>query len=490
MSAERAARISVRILAAFACAAFLAIIFRDARRNPAPDFSMYYTGARALIEGDRLRDLYDWTWFERAMSRAGIDDQLGAWVPNPPLTMLPMVPLTLFSPRTAMWIWNCISLGLLIATLWTLSRISRIRFEYIALLAACGSVAFYMNFVFGQYYVVLLFLLTLACYYLERNRPSAAGILCGVAFGLKLYGGPFLLYFAARRNWRAFAAMSATILSLTALTIGLFGWRDVLHYATQILPRTADSGSQGLYHPTVASLTTMLRRSFIPEAELNPHPAFNAPWAFFFLRTFILLSVLSFALIGLRKPGGSSERHAFAWFTITVLLLSPHTPHYTFLILLLPVVLLLQTALFVQRFLLVVWFTLMTLNLPFTALFPKVWLLLLLYLACGFRYWRSARPRWMIAAAVCILASAGIDAHIHVAAYEQEPGRWFQPFAVEEGELFSSFPAVTTSGVFYQAMGGRRYVLHWLHGSTIEELRFNGNALHPVALAPRGPGSI
>ena len=65
------------------------------------------------------------------------------------------------------------------------------------------------------------------------------------------------------------------------------------------------------------------------------------------------------------------------------------TAHYTFLILLLPVVLLLQTAPFVQRVLLVVWFTLLTLNLPFPALFPKVWLLLLLYAACGFRYWRS-----------------------------------------------------------------------------------------------------
>jgi len=150
-------------------------------------------------------------------------------------------------------------------------------------------------------------------------------------------------------------------------------------------------------------------------------------------------------------------------------------------------VLLLEAAPIVQRLLLVVWFTLMTLNLPFAALFPKVWLLLFLYAACGFAYWRSVQPRWMIATALCVLAFAGIDAHIHMAAYEQEPGRRFQPFAVEKGKLFSSFPAVTTSGVFYQTMGGRRYVLHWLHGTTIEELRFDGNALRPVALAPGGP---
>jgi hypothetical protein len=129
----------------------------------------------------------------------------------------------------------------------------------------------------------------------------------------------------------------------------------------------------------------------------------------------------------------------------------------------------------------------MTLNLPFAALFPKVWLLLLLYVVCGLAYWRSVQPHWMIATATGILAIAIFDAHIHMAAYEQEPGRRFQPFAVEKGQLFSSLPAVTTSGVFYQAMGGRRYVLHWLHGTTIEELRFDGSALRPAAIAPGGP---
>lgn len=487
MRAERTARILARLLAITLFVVFLATAFREAWNSPTPDFPSYYTGAKALVEGDHLRDFYDWTWFKRAMSRAGIDDQLGTWVPHTPLTMLPLVPLTPFAPQTARRIWISVSLALLLATLWLLSRASGIPIEYLALLAACGFTSFYMNFILGQYYVVLLFLLTFAYYCLERDRPVTAGVLCGLAFGLKLYGGPFLLYFAVRRNWRAVAGMAVTSVGLAALVIGLFGWRDFVYYATLVLPRTLESGSVDPYHPAVANLSTMLRRAFIPEPEFNPHPAFEDPWLFFFLRTLVLLAILAYGLLALRKSGGTPERHAFAWFTTIVLMLSPSTAHYTFLILLLPVVLLLQTAPFVQRLLLVVWFTLMTLNLPFAALFPKVWLLLLLYAACGFRYWRSVRPRWMITAAACILLLAFLDAHIHMAAYEQEPGRRLQPFAVENGKLFSSFPAVTTSGVFYQAIGGRRYVLHWLHGTTVEELRFDGNALHPVAIAPGGP---
>ena len=46
----------------------------------------------------------------------------------------------------------------------------------------------------GQYYVFFLFLLTLAFYCLDRAKSMRSSLLCGVAFGLKLYVGPFLLY--------------------------------------------------------------------------------------------------------------------------------------------------------------------------------------------------------------------------------------------------------------------------------------------------------
>ena len=487
MSTEQALRIGARSFASVVCLVFLATTFRAAWKSATPDFPSYYTGAKALIEGERLRDLYDWTCFKRAMSRAGIDDQLGTWVPQTPLTMLPMVPLTPFAPQTARRIWIAVSLSLLIVTLWVLSRLSSLRIEHLILLAACGFVSLHMNFVLGQYYVLLLFLLAMAYYCLERAHPTAAGILCGVAFGLKLYGGPFLLYFAVRRNWRAVAGMAVTIFGTIALTIGLFGWNEFTHYATRILPRTLDGGSVDPYHPTIASLSTMLRRTFMAEPEFNPHPILNAPWLFFFLRTLSLLAIVAYGLLALRKSGGMPERRAFAWFTIIVLMLSPSTPHYTFLILLLPVVLLLEDARPGWKAFLVLWFTLVTLNLPLAGLFPKVWLLFVVYLVYGFDYWRSAPLRWTIATGICVLAIASVDAHGRMIDYLQEPARRFQPFAVEKGKIFSGFPAVTAAGVFYQSMGQRRYVLHWAHDGTIKELCFHGSALCPIALAPGGP---
>jgi len=487
MFTARNLRIGARILASLACLLFLATTFRAAWQSPSPDFPSYYTGAKALLEGDRLRDFYDWTWFKRAMSRAGIDDQLGVWVPQTPLTMLPFVPLAPFAPQTARRIWIVAGLALLVATLWILSRLTAIRFACLILLASLCCVPLHMNFILGQYYVLLLFLLTLSCYCLERSRPVAAGVLCGVAFGLKLYGAPFLLYFAVRRNWRAVAGMGAAAVGAIVLAIVFFGWNEVAWYAASILPRTLDGGSVDPYHPALASLSTMLRRAFMAEPEFNPYPLLNAPWLFFFLRAFSLLAVIGYALLALGKSAGMPERRAFAWFTIVVLLLSPSTPHYTFVLLLLPVPLLLEEAPPRRRILLLAWLALMSMNLPFANLFPKVWLLLLVWLLYGFGNWRTASLRWIAVVGIAALGLAALDARHRMAAWLQEPAARFQPFAIEKGRIFSGFPAVTAAGVFYQAMGERRYELHWAHDGIIEHLHFPANALCPVALAPGGP---
>src|SRR3984893_13817719 len=95
---------------------------------------------------------------------------------------------------------------------------TRFRMEQIALLAFCGYHSLYVNFLYGQYYVFLLFLLTLAFYCVHREHSLSSGFFAGVAFGLKLYGGPFLLYFAAKRNWKAVAGLFASLEWTSTLT--------------------------------------------------------------------------------------------------------------------------------------------------------------------------------------------------------------------------------------------------------------------------------
>ncbi len=181
-----AARWMTRLAAVAALLFFLATAFRSGWTRVETDFPNYYTAAVCVRKGLPLRNFYDWTWFQRQMNFAGVEQQLGGYSAHTPLTELPMIPLAGFPFQEAKRIWLAVNLGLLGGTVWLLTRLTQFRVEQLTLLMFLGFGSLYSNFLYGQYYVCLLFLLTLALYCLERGKPAACGFLCGVAFALKL----------------------------------------------------------------------------------------------------------------------------------------------------------------------------------------------------------------------------------------------------------------------------------------------------------------
>lgn len=448
------------------------------------DFPNYYTAAALVRQHQPLRNYYDWTWFARQMNYAGNGTQLGAYTPQTPLTMLPMVPLAGFAPQTAKRIWLLSNLVFLGLTVWLLSRVTRFRFETIWLLTFCGYFSLRTTFLYGQYYVFLLFLLTLAFYFLHRKNHLLGGCITGLVFGLKLYGGPFLPYFAIKRQWKTLIGTIVVVLFLVGVAIVLFGPADVHYYATQILPRSLEGGSVDPYNPGDPTFSTFLRRSFVAERELNSHPLWEAPWLFFFLRSFISSAIIFFLFLGIAMKR-TTDRHDFSWLVVTVLLLSTSTASYTFIILLMPLVLLLEESGPRQSIFLVVSYVLLTMPSHPAWMFPKVWLLFALFIAIGWPCWREMPRRFALAAVIIAALISFVDAKRHMLNYANEPGQRFERIVVQSGANFSSFPVVSRAGIFYQSMGQDRYVLRWLHDGGNEKLSFEGQALHP-RLAPDG----
>jgi Glycosyltransferase family 87/WD40-like Beta Propeller Repeat len=478
-----------RVLALFMLALFLMTSFREGWTREETDFPNYYTAAVLVTHRAPLRDYYDWTWFQRQMNYAGIEHQLGAYLPQTPLTMLPIVPFAGFPVRTAKQIWLALNLLFLAAILWMLSRTTQIRIEYIAILMFLGYGSLQANFRLGQYYVFLLFLLTLAFYCLDQGKSAASGFLCGVAFGLKLYGGPFLLYFVVKRNWRAVAGMLAATVIAAATAIALFGWGDVHFYASQILPRSLEGEVIDPYASGIGTLTAFLRHSLVMEADLNPQPLWNAPIVFFFLRPFAAVLILAFTLFGVASEGKEFHRRGFAWFTIAILLLSSNAASYTYILLLLPVVLLLDHATPAERIFLIVSFIALNFFVmpEWQRFFPKLWLLAGLFFVEGREFWRSLSPKLVAVALVVAILIAGLDARRHGAGYVLEPGRRFERIALDQGTYLSTYPAVSSAGLFYEAMVRSGYVLRWLHDGQMEEFSFQGQVFHPVAPSFYGP---
>ena len=480
-------RMATRALAILSFAFLLGTSVRTGWVHLETDFPNYYTAALLVRKGQPLRQYYDWTWFVRQMNYAGIERQIGAYTPQTPLTMLPFVPLTVVAPQTAKRVWLSLNVVFLLLISWLLSRVTAFSVEWVWLLIFCGFFALRWNFLYGQYYVFLLFLLVLVYYFLWHAQPISAGGIAGTAFALKLYAGPLLLYFAAKRNRRAAYTMVAVTVGLAFAAVMLFGWENITFYVTQIFRRSLEGGSSDPYNPGDSTISTLLRKLFVPEPELNPHPWFNAPSLFFFLKTFVNLAILAFSTLALAFRRRVDLPRDFALFVIASVLLSTSVVSYTYILLLIPIALLLNVSAPWEKLCFVILYLLLTSPVGPIWLFPKVWLLLALFLFVARPYCRTLQLNTVLATAVLITLIALLDMGLQMRSYLQEPGRHFERVGVRPGAIFSAFPTVLRRGIVYQSIGTDGYTLRWLHDGADEEFTFEGHALRPYALTPRGP---
>jgi hypothetical protein len=464
----------VKVAFAVSLAIFFWKAFLPGWATQTTDFPNYYTAARLAREGAPLRLDYDWTWFQRQIDRAGIEGQLGGYIPQTPLTMLPVVPLSFLTQQAAKRGWlvfNLLCLALTIQLLWRMTGFHRI---WLWLLIFVSWAPLRANFQLGQYYIFLLLLLTLTAYTSERNREGASGALAGIAFGLKLYGAPLLLWFAMQRRWRAVAGMVASTLACIGLAILLFGWQDVAYFTTQVMPRALEGETLNPFHPGNGTFSTLLRIVFVPEPELNPHPVVHAPVVFFFLQPVLALTVLAIPLLA----AGS-----FGWFVTALLLASPNTASYTFVLLALPLALLLKSSPRSRWPWLLLPYIAIGLPLPsaWAWMFPRLWLLLAIYLAAGSRQWETIRLRHAVAAGVVILAFATVSASVRLRDYEDQPGRKYELAVNEPGAVFSGVPVVAGADLLYQSIANDRYAIRRLRDAKPETFAFPGEAFTPAA---------
>jgi hypothetical protein len=445
------------------------------------DFPNYYTAAVLARKHAPLRNFYDWTWFQRQMNYAGWEKQLGGYIPHSPLTMLPILPLTGLAPMHAKQVWLALNLVFLAAAIWILSSLTALPASGLLLLALAGQQALALNFIFGQYYIFILLLLALSFWLLLRGAHFWAGILLGVVFVLKLYAGPFLLYFAWKRQWRAFAGMAAACGVLAMVSIGFFGWRDNLYYLTDVLPRALGGESTDPYARGLATVSNLLRHAFVFEPELNPHPLANWPAVAFFVQPLVTLAAAVFCLISLPWGQGRSTERELAWFIVMLLLISPSRVQYMGVMLLVPTAFLCATAGKWLRVALVAIYLALTLPLPaaWSGFFPTVWILLAFYVALGIEYWRSLRPTIAVLVGLAIICAAAFSANQRLASYRREPPQRFERVADKLHAIYSASPSVSHQGIVFESIGDGRYELDQWSPSGRQTFAFEGQAFHP-----------
>jgi hypothetical protein len=301
------------------------------------DFPNYYIAGRLFRDGYPLDRLYEWSWIQRQKDHLGIDQALVGYVPLSLFSGLIVAPLTSLSPLAAKRVWLVVNLLLLLATGLLLRRMTRLAPRRIALMVLLAVVPLRTNFQFGQQHVLVLLLVTVAAWLYSTRRSAASGLTLAVAAAIKIYPALFLFYFLRKRDWRAVAALLFASVAIAAIGVELFGLEALRVYVVRVLPRSLPGESNDPYTVVFNSPTALLRRLFIAEPELNPHPLTHAPMVFIVLQPLIqaLIFVPGLWLLAPRRADAQRENLDWAAFVALLLMFSSGSATYHFCVLIL-----------------------------------------------------------------------------------------------------------------------------------------------------------
>jgi Tol biopolymer transport system component len=236
------------------------------------DFPNYYVAARLMLSRPgQTAHIYDWEWFQRRADEMGVDAVV-SYAPNPPLCLVPELPLAALDALTAKRVWIAVNVVLLGITIVLLAGIVGLPREVVCLLSLFCIAPLRANFLLGQTYVFLLFLVVAALWCWQRQKYVASGLLLGLGAAIKLYPILFVFYFVRKRRWTAAATLVVIFLVSLAIAAALIGIEPVQTFIIQVLPRAPRGEIINPFDLTSSSFTALFHRLFIFDAELNPNP--------------------------------------------------------------------------------------------------------------------------------------------------------------------------------------------------------------------------
>ncbi len=299
------------------------------------DFPNYFIPAVLHHQGIPIDRAYEWRWFQRHKDYLQIDQTLVGFLPNPPMCAVPLLPLASLPPLSAKRVWLAFNLALLAISLWSLHRVTQLPWRRLLLLTFLCLVPLRDNFLYGQYYVVILALICLAFCSACRGHRFTSGALLAAAAWFKIFPAFFLILFLRKRNWRAAAGLIVTGALLGVLSIYLFGWNVHQVLFSEVLPRALHGDLVSPYVSQWNSFTALCHRFFLAEPELNPAPWIDSP-ALYSLAQAALATVLLFSFLFSAGDDDAPATTAWEWsaFVALLLLLSsmPSAYHHCVLI--------------------------------------------------------------------------------------------------------------------------------------------------------------
>jgi hypothetical protein len=301
--------------------AFVGLALVPGWRSLNSEFPDYYLAAELYHQGAPLDRVYEWTWFQRQNDHLGVRDGLVSFAPNPPTFILPMLPFVRLQPLAAKRVWLSFNLVFLALSLLCLRYTTSLGWRRLVLIALLCVLPLDVDFLFGRFYVFILFLICLAYYASCRNRNWAAGAIWSCAAALKLFPAFSVILFIRRRDWRSFAGFLVGAITLVAVSIFLFGAEVHRVFLREVLSQASRGDWLGPYALSQNSFITLWSHLFLIEPDLNPSPLINSPTLYAIaISITVTVPVIGF-LFATNRESTSPSTMALHWASLVPLLL-------------------------------------------------------------------------------------------------------------------------------------------------------------------------
>jgi hypothetical protein len=352
------------------------------------------------------------------------------------------------------------------------------------------------NLLYGQYYLLLLFVMVASCWYYLRGGRLTSGVLIGLGFGLKIFPVLVSLYFVRKRDVKALAGGCIGAIIVAISSVMAFGVELNRLYVSQVLPWAVRGEGVNPYNAATASFAVALHRLFIYEPQWNPYPLWHAPWLFAvlhpILQTLILVPVM--LLVSRRVRGPKHTKLEWAGVVVATVTVSTWSASYMFTLLILPVCLLWEELKRERKYWLAVTLFALYLVVGVQARYPggAGWLALVglvrlygligLCIICCYLLWRHMEParrfgwdevRWLVAIGVVLVLDIVGGLHHQHDLYADYAARLPMP----PDALMVGIPAIGRDTISFVAMSREGYRAGVYRGgvatldqSTVDEL--------------------
>jgi hypothetical protein len=294
--------------------------FWPAWRALKSDFPNYYLAAELYHRGIPLDRVYEWTWFQRQNNHLGVSVGLVGFAPNPPMSILSLVPFTTLQPLAAKRAWLVCNLVFLAFSLWALHQVTLLNWRRLGLISLLCVLPLHIEFLYARHYVLILALICGAYYAFCSDRQRTCGVLLAVATVIKLFPALFAILFVWKRNWRALSALVLGTAAITAVSLLMFGVEVHRVFLNEVLSQASRCDWLGPYVLAQNSFITLWSHLFLLDPELNPFPLYNSPTLYAVAQA-ITVTVLVFSFLLSVKGDKTPSRTAFHWAALVPLLL-------------------------------------------------------------------------------------------------------------------------------------------------------------------------